>query len=389
LNAPDYLFVSTNLAKKFPNLMESIVVQSYFSHLPGEISKLWNVGSVARIRRHRNLRHITLLSAILGSLQYFGTLPFMLHRLFIRFVQPFAFGGLVLMWSIIAANPLQVALLCLVLLLFFLYFIYKYYFYNETTSTTTKSLSFLSKSLTSITPIVDNVEEISDDNYSDDIKPIMINLDFTEFEEKNDNFNDSSDSNSHDDDELFMNNQDYNRSSDSNESYVDEIVMKFDLMGTDCSDETVSHYKSSSNNSSSNSIESYNDVILRDEENNYKRNDYNSYIAVNDVVFDKYDQYNIDYSKNNNDEVSYRDDDDDDDDDDDVSEKNDNANSNYSSSCFNDSMMDDIYNNNNDDDDEQITYKDDDRDPSNGSTDDEPLPIELINIDDNNSSTHA
>jgi Ca2+/Na+ antiporter len=373
--------------------MESIVVQSYFSHVPGELSKLWNVGSVARIRRYHNLRHITLLSTILGSMQYFGTLPFMLHRLFIRFVQPFAFGGLVLMWSIIAANPLQVALLCLVLGLFLLYFIYKYYFYNETTSTTTKSSSSLSKRLTSITPIVDNVDEISDDNYSDEIHPIMINLDLTEFEEKNDNSNDSSDSNSHDDDdELFMNRQDYSRngfsgrSSNSNESYVDEFVMKFDLIETDCSDETVAQDKSSSNNSSSssnNSKKSNNNVIVRDQEINYKSNYNHSYIAVDEVFFDNCDQNNNDYVKKYNNEVSchYDDDDNDDDDDDDDSEKN--NNSNCSSSCFNDSMMDDIYNNNNDDDDddEQINYNDDDRDPSNGS-DDEPLPIELTNIDD-------
>ena len=45
LNAPDYLFVSTNLAKKFPHLMESIVVQSFVTHLPGESSKLWNIGT--------------------------------------------------------------------------------------------------------------------------------------------------------------------------------------------------------------------------------------------------------------------------------------------------------------------------------------------------------
>lgn len=41
LNAPNYLFVATNLAKRFPSIMESLIVLSYQSYLPGEISKKW------------------------------------------------------------------------------------------------------------------------------------------------------------------------------------------------------------------------------------------------------------------------------------------------------------------------------------------------------------
>ena len=53
LNAPDYLFVSTNVAKKFPDLMESILVQAYTTHLPGELARKWQVGSVARAQRYQ------------------------------------------------------------------------------------------------------------------------------------------------------------------------------------------------------------------------------------------------------------------------------------------------------------------------------------------------
>ena len=35
LDAPKYLFVSTNVAKEFPHLLESIIVRTYEAHLPG------------------------------------------------------------------------------------------------------------------------------------------------------------------------------------------------------------------------------------------------------------------------------------------------------------------------------------------------------------------
>jgi len=41
INAPEYLFVSTKVAKSFPYLMESIFVRTFITHLPGECSKLW------------------------------------------------------------------------------------------------------------------------------------------------------------------------------------------------------------------------------------------------------------------------------------------------------------------------------------------------------------
>ena len=105
LNAPDFLFVSTNLAKKFPHLMESLLVQSYYSPVPGELSKAWQVGSIARIRRHGRMRGFALLSGVLFFFQYLGTAPFIVHRMFIRFTQPFVFSGLALFFTFMMSNP--------------------------------------------------------------------------------------------------------------------------------------------------------------------------------------------------------------------------------------------------------------------------------------------
>jgi hypothetical protein len=169
LNAPDYLFVSTNLAKKFPTLMESIVVQSYFSHVPGELSKLWNVGSVARIRRYHNLQNVALLTTILSGIQYFGTAPFILHRLFIRFLEPFIFGGLVLLLSKIISNPLYIAIMSFVLVALVAYFIYLYMYGKSSKN-----------KLSPITPIIDadtlkviNGSDEEDEN-NDYNAPIMV-----------------------------------------------------------------------------------------------------------------------------------------------------------------------------------------------------------------------
>jgi len=213
LNAPDYLFVSTSLAKKFPTLMESIVVQSYFSHVPGGLSKRWNVGSVARIRRYHNLRHITLLTTILGSIQYFGTLPFMLHRLFIRFIQPFVFGGLVVLWTIIISSPIYVALMSLLLGILLAFGIYKYLY----------GVDSLNK-LSPITPIVDEgvneINDVSKNDYGDDLdNQILVHLDLDEFQQRRDDKDSSNESSS-------VHNNDFNSdavSENSNDGIISMI----------------------------------------------------------------------------------------------------------------------------------------------------------------------
>jgi Ca2+/Na+ antiporter len=127
LNAPDYLFVSTNIAKKFPQLMESIVVRMYTNHLPGEMAKIWQVGSVARINRHERIRRATVLGGVIALLQYLGTAPFVLHRMFIRFSQPFVFSAVVLFWQMVVDNQLYVIIAASVFGGFGFYCAYMYY----------------------------------------------------------------------------------------------------------------------------------------------------------------------------------------------------------------------------------------------------------------------
>jgi len=167
-------------------LMESIVVQSYFSHVPGELSKLWNVGSVARNRRYHNLHNVTLLTTILSGLQYFGTAPFILHRLFIRFLEPFLFGGLVLLLSILISNPLYIAMMSVILVTLVAFFIYLYMY----------GKSSMNK-LSPITPIIDdrslkemNGSEEEDDNVDYNAPIMVVNVNDDDFQQANDKSSD-------------------------------------------------------------------------------------------------------------------------------------------------------------------------------------------------------
>ena len=193
LNAPDFLFVSTNLAKKFPHLMESIVVQSYFTHLPGEISKLWNNKASCKIINsnvNSNIRRVTLLMTILNSIQYIGVVPFLVHRVFIRFMQPFAFGGILLMWSIIMTNLMYVAFMSISIAILIAYFVYKYMYGTAP-----------NKNVNAIFPIV---EEKNDDSDFDIVLSSDNSNDISDFDDIGSSFDDDN----NDVDKLIDNNND-------------------------------------------------------------------------------------------------------------------------------------------------------------------------------------
>jgi hypothetical protein len=41
LDAPAYFFASTKLSKRYPNMIESIIIQSYHTYVPGEMTRKW------------------------------------------------------------------------------------------------------------------------------------------------------------------------------------------------------------------------------------------------------------------------------------------------------------------------------------------------------------
>jgi hypothetical protein len=102
LNAPTHLFVSTKLARKKPQLLESMIVGSYRHHLPGEIRKTWPHCS-EREQAQRTTQARTWLSLLRWvlrgltlSLQLFVGVPFAYQKVGLRFAQPVVFSGLAL-----------------------------------------------------------------------------------------------------------------------------------------------------------------------------------------------------------------------------------------------------------------------------------------------------
>jgi hypothetical protein len=271
LNAPDYLFISTNIAKKFPNLMESIVIQSYFNHIPGELSKLWKNNNYNRIRQnnHNNIwiNNIRSLTTIFSLLQYFGTLPIILHKLFIRFIQPFLFGGLTLIWSIIITNTLYIIITCSLFFILIACSIYQYI-----RSVSTKS----SNNLCLITPMINEVHDknvviVNDvDLLRNEIIPI-IHLDMREFDVKQDNSGSDDDYNiDYDDDEAVSEDdddeddkEDEEDDDEEEEDDDDDDEKSFDNINTDQTieindDESDNNCESPRLSSSSNTVSSMN-----------------------------------------------------------------------------------------------------------------------------------
>ena len=129
LNAPEYLFVSANIAKANPQLMESIIVLSYQSHLPGELSHTWTHGTSSHRSSHRNgggFRYIALLGMVLSLLQTLATAPSVLHRVFIRFSQPFFLAVLVYAGTTVIENKIYTAVTAVVIISLIGLMVYKY-----------------------------------------------------------------------------------------------------------------------------------------------------------------------------------------------------------------------------------------------------------------------
>jgi hypothetical protein len=113
LDAPRYLFVSANLASKFPSLLESVIISSYHSCTPGVFSRLWRFNQPLDapwwvIGRENGNRGKTLLitSIILAGLQSLGASSATLQRLVIHGVQPLFVSALYLFWIILYRYPI-------------------------------------------------------------------------------------------------------------------------------------------------------------------------------------------------------------------------------------------------------------------------------------------
>jgi hypothetical protein len=90
-NSPDYFFVSYQIAKKYPDLMESMIIQSFETYMPGELAKRW----LPNLERNDNTNDNLMLKIFTTSflltlcIQMIAHIPFESHRMIFRVLQPF------------------------------------------------------------------------------------------------------------------------------------------------------------------------------------------------------------------------------------------------------------------------------------------------------------
>jgi hypothetical protein len=94
LNVPAYMYISTNVASAFNEVFESHVVQSYLSHLPGNLAHKWGGSSSWEIARdetiNKELAHGKSFVASIISLsrlvRWLSSAPLYLQQVAVRFI---------------------------------------------------------------------------------------------------------------------------------------------------------------------------------------------------------------------------------------------------------------------------------------------------------------
>jgi hypothetical protein len=148
LDVPSFLYTSTRVANAHPTLMESMIIRSYHTHLPGELARKWSksynqehsgktykgglCGEKVGHMRHTNSVSwpIAAIGSLLLTLQFAAMTPFEFQKMIIRFIQPFLYGGLVLLGQDIIKSPIYIVITAVILFTIAGYLLYQYYKYE-------------------------------------------------------------------------------------------------------------------------------------------------------------------------------------------------------------------------------------------------------------------
>lgn len=149
LDAPSYLFVSTTVASKFPNRLESMIIRSYHTYLPGQLAKKWhheyNHDGVLKVF----CRNFSVFAIIVSLLQLVGSVPSSYQRMIIHIINPLLFGALVVLIYVIVENPILIG----VVLFFFGYKIMAMFYGHRS-----KERSHRNRTPSSVSPVLDSAE---------------------------------------------------------------------------------------------------------------------------------------------------------------------------------------------------------------------------------------
>jgi hypothetical protein len=120
LNVPGYLYVSSNVAKRFPDTVESIIIRTYQTHLPGEIAHRWRGDNSTSVAAKIKVRFVwyswivgAMVASVVDGLKFMGATPLILQQLCIRLLQPCFFVAITYLIYAISCNPAYLFILVL------------------------------------------------------------------------------------------------------------------------------------------------------------------------------------------------------------------------------------------------------------------------------------
>ncbi len=154
LNAPRFLFVSTNVSQQYPELLESIIIQSHFSYLPGELSKKWRYNSTlipVESSFMFRLRNLVVFFSLM--LQLLGTTPFLVQKVVIRLTQPIILAGFALVVLSIFQSTTNIVVFTLVVSCALGWYGRRVYLKQRSAATTESN----------VMPVDDSVDETADE----------------------------------------------------------------------------------------------------------------------------------------------------------------------------------------------------------------------------------
>jgi hypothetical protein len=138
LDAPRYLFVSTNVAEKYPDMLESVLIRSYHSCWPGCYSSKWKFdhfsGASLLLSSGRGgggglsggfLRGFSVTVILISLLKEFGASAPVIQRLLLHSIQPLCVAAIFFVGSVFLLRPLY--WLTLVPVLVYAVYSYRHY----------------------------------------------------------------------------------------------------------------------------------------------------------------------------------------------------------------------------------------------------------------------
>jgi membrane protein implicated in regulation of membrane protease activity len=119
LDTANYFFVSTLLAKQYPHLLESIIVQSFHSYLPpGRMSNLWSTKNLTGARSDKSSmfwKMFSLSALVFGALQIIGTLNMEFQSFIMSIVLPVALAACFVVGNFMYKYPVAFSAIAVVL----------------------------------------------------------------------------------------------------------------------------------------------------------------------------------------------------------------------------------------------------------------------------------